>query len=689
MTCNPERVGKTRRSFVALTLLSILALLFVLAGNGGVARAETGEARMALARSLALLKKGDSTGARSQAMKAVKAADGWGLAHGVLARAQLDLGDGIAAEAELDRAVAAGLDRARVQQLYADAYLLQGDPARALATLEKADSRYARYTLAVRGRALQAQGDLAGARAAFEDAVVRYPASSDAWQALAQFRFDIGDMVGAINAAGEALSRNPDNIDALILRGQLVRQQYGLTAALPWFESALAHDQWRFDALIEYAATLGDVGRTRDMLAAVRKAMLVRPGAPQGYYLQSVLAARAGDYDVARSVLARAGDALSRMPGAMLLSGSLDLQQGDYAQAVTSLNDLVTVQPMNLTARKLLALAFLRSGDTASARRVLTPMVARADADSYTLALAARAYERDGDRATAARFLDRAALPAVAGSTSFTADDDLKLLDIDAANAPDAPGAVVPLIRGMLQAGQSAQALARAQKMAADNPGAPEARLMIGDVLAATGKWDDAAAAYRDAASVRFDEATMLRMVDALDRDGHRDRAQQVLALFLQQNPANVAALRLAGHWQIAAGDFAAAVVTLEGLRFRLGDRDAALLAELAVAHSGLGEDDMAMQYGAAAYALAPGNPAVADAYGWSAFQAGFQTAALQLLGKAVALAPDHSGLRWHYAQALAAGGDKAAAARNTKAALGDPGFADRDAAKDLLARLV
>ncbi|MFX5710096.1 hypothetical protein ABTE34_21650, partial [Acinetobacter baumannii] len=76
-------------------------------------------------------------------------------------------------------------------------------------------------------------------------------------------------------------------------------------------------------------------------------------------------------------------------------------------------------------------------------------------------------------------------------------------------------------------------------------------------------------------------------------------------------------ALRLAAHWQIAAGDWAAAIDTLEGLRDRVGNRDAALLGELAAAYSGDGQDDVARVYAARAYDLAPLNPAVVDVYGW------------------------------------------------------------------------
>jgi len=144
----------------------------------------------------------------------------------------------------------------------------------------------------------------------------------------------------------------------------------------------------------------------------------------------------------------------------------------------------------------------------------------------------------------------------------------------------------------------------------------------------------------------------------------------------------SVAAQRLSAHWQLAAGDYDAAIDTLEDIRTQIGDGDAALDAELAAAYAGAGETGTAVDFGEAAYGLAPANPAVVDAYGWALFKGGDKDGALELLQKAVILAPRHPGLRWHLAQVYAALGRKAEARQNAQAALADPGFTDRVAAQ-------
>ncbi|WP_323824826.1 hypothetical protein, partial [Pseudomonas aeruginosa] len=80
---------------------------------------------------------------------------------------------------------------------------------------------------------------------------------------------------------------------------------------------------------------------------------------------------------------------------------------------------LVGQQPTNITARRLLGAALLRSGDPQGALDVLRPVALRADADSYTLALVARAFEQTGERDWAAKYLDRSAMPSAVGSAPF------------------------------------------------------------------------------------------------------------------------------------------------------------------------------------------------------------------------------------------------------------------------------
>ncbi|MFD1033816.1 tetratricopeptide repeat protein [Sphingomonas hankookensis] len=666
--------------------LAVVAAALASLAGALPARADAADARTKLAQALAQFQGGHWTAARDRALAATEADPDWGFAQAILARTQLALGDGAAAQASLDRAAKAGFDPRRAHQLRAHARLLQGDAAGAIAEADQTVPRYRGYATTIRAQAVAVSGDVKAALATLETRVAQAPHDAMAWTALGRMRWRAGDMVGASNASAVAVQADPASPDALWFRAETMRSQYGLVASLPWYESALARDPYAHDTLIDYAATLGDAGRARDMLAAVRRAMAVRPGSPRGLYLQAVLAARAGDTATARSVLDKAGRGLAGSPGALLLSGSIGLADGQAAQAAIPLRELVARQPSNLTARKLLALALLQSDSAREAFDTILPVASRGDADSYTLLLAARALERIGDRANAALLFDRAATLVRGRSTAFATGENLATLTNDAAAAPGNPAATLPLVRALAATGDTAGALAAAQALADANPGSPAAQLVLGDALAGAGQMAAAATTYARAATSRFDEATMLRLVDARDRAGQRDAASATLSLFLTQNPGNVAALRLLGGWQLAAGDNDTAIETLESLRERVGDRDVAVLAMLAQAYAGADQPDAAQGYASAAYALAPSNPMAADALGWALYAGDNIGAAVPLAVKAVRLAPGDAAIRWHMAQIADAAGNRPVAIANARAALADASFSERAAAQALVA---
>ncbi|SOB79257.1 Tetratricopeptide repeat-containing protein [Sphingomonas guangdongensis] len=665
----------------------LLALLATLAASP--VHADAGGAAALIRTAQDALAHGRYTVARQAARAAVAAANASAAAHLALARAALGEGDGITAEAEVARARALGAAAAATAPELARARLLQGDNSQALAIAKTAAPGAWVAGLRVQAGALAAAGNPGAADVLLRDALRRAPRDVALLVDVGRFRQSVGDVAGAIDVAARAVALDRTNAAALLLRAQLVRDQFGLTAALRWYAAARRSDPNNYAILIDQAATLGDAGQATAMLAATRAALAVRPGDPQALYLLAVLAARGGKPALARDLLERTGGALEDQPAALLLRATLDLADDDHEQAVATLRHLVALQPMNIQARQLLATALLGSEDAAGALEVLRPVALRSDADSFSLTLAARAFEAAGDRIAAAEQLDRAALPARGAATSFDTDESVPVLAAAAARDPDGePSTAIPLIRGLLDAGDGAGALARAQRVADANRGAPGAAIVLGDVLMTLRRPAEAAAAYARAASLVFDEPTLLRLTEAREAAGDRAGAAAALALFLQQNPQSVAARRLAAHWQIADGAYPDAIDTLEGLRARLGNRDAALLAELSFAYDGAGNHAAARSFAAAAYALAPLNAAAADAYGWSLYGTGDAGGALQLLGKAVALAPTHATIRWHLAQLYADLGRPADARAQVALALRDPRFGERSAAGDLLKRL-
>ncbi len=629
---------KTPRPLLAAAVsLATLALLAACSNAPNITES-------AYDRGLAALAKDDPRTARIELLNAIKAAPNDPKVRLAQAEALLALRDGAGAQAELERARKIGATVADTAHLMAQALLLQGAYEAAAREAMLAGPSHAGHAAWVRGLALAAAGDRAAAAAALQQAVAAAPRDPRAWIAHARLRREEGDVQGALASVGKAIALKPAFAEALILKGELIRRQYGLGASLPWFDRALEIDPNNEVALLERAASYGEIGRMTDMLADTRKVLSLSAQSPRAFYLQAMLAARAGNFELAKSLFQRTRGKLDGQPATMLLASAIDYQTGAVQQAAKRLTRLVELQPDNRKARRLLAASYWRLGDAAATAAALRPIADQEDADRYSLTLMGRALAATGQPDKGAVYLARAAQPqqgSAAGLLSEPASPErLQELRYAASINPGSPEAQVRLIRALLSTGLGDEALQRAQTLQAGNPGVPEAHLLVGDALGMRGDFRGAAEQYRRAANLSFTEPVALRLIEALERSGQGAAAARVLDLFLQQNPRSVPAHMLAATAYMRARDWPAAIEVYEGLRRRLGDRDAVMLNNLAWAYSEEGEIEQAIPLARKAWALDPSNPATADTLGWLLVKSGKKAEGLVLLERAARGAP-------------------------------------------------
>lgn len=608
----------------------------------------SGQHGTAYERGAAAFANGDIRTARVELMNALQADPNDKAARVMQARVDLALGDGVAAESEIARARQAGAGVGETAHLLAHARLLQDDARGALREAAQAAPVHLAYAQRIAGRAFMALGDADNAKAAFDRSLAAAPNDSDVWTEIGRFRRSNGDLAGAIEAADRAVALRPRNAEALLLRGELTRGQYGLAAAIPWFDRALEVDQGNVPALLERAATFADIGRMSDMLADARKVLTLTGGHPRAYYLEAVLAARARNFPLARALWNRTRGAYDDMPAGMLLISAIDFETGNEEQAAQRLAGLVARQPMNRRARRLLAAAQWRMNDPAAVVATLRPIAERPDADAYSLSLIGRALARTGDADSSALYLARAALPQPGARAALDPLGPGEYGGVRRA-AEENPGngpAQVRLISALLGRGEAGEALARARRLQAANPGAPEVHILVGDALGAGGDYAGAAGQYRRAANLAFSEAVAMRLIEALQRSGQSEEAHDVLDLFVQQNPRSVPGLILIAGRAMQARDWPGAIRIYETLRQRLGDNDATILNNLALAYSEEGDLGRAVPLARRAWTLDRDNPATADTLGWLLFKAGRRAEGLALLERAARGAPSGAEVR-------------------------------------------
>lgn len=509
-----------------------------------------------------------------------------------LAEVQIKLGNGLGAEAGLRRALELGADASRLRPLAARAVMVQGENGRALALLEGGEVHpdAAGEAGHVAGQLYLAMGNIDAARAGFDVAIRARPRDSMLWVNVAHFRDANADAAGARDAADYAIELDPANAAALALKANLVRTQEGLAAALPWYERALAKDPDNVTALFDHAATLGDLGQYRAMLVQLRHAAKLAPKSPRPYYLQAVLAARAGDYRLARSLLQRTRGLLDDEPGYILLSALVELELDGAAVAADHASRLLMLQPYNGTARRLLAAANWASGDRDGAREALAPIIARADADSWSLHLAARLAAEAENPAEAAQLLARAARLQRGDAAAFAEADAFGLQAAAADAEPLNPAAVIPAIRSDMARGDAARAMARAARLLDANRGVADAQILYGDTALAARQWRVAIRAFRDARALDAGARTALRLANAQHLAGDPAGAAATILSLQQAQGASVVADRLSGHLAMDLRQWGTALNWFDRVRRRIGNRDTVVLREMARAYAAEGD---------------------------------------------------------------------------------------------------
>jgi predicted Zn-dependent protease len=381
------------------------------------------------------------------------------------------------------------------------------------------------------GRSALEHGDLEAAAQAFDRALATGHATAPLWVDIGRLRYRAGQHHLALDAAERALALDPDEPRALEFQAQLTRDAKGVVAALPWFERALERAPRDLGLLGEYAATLGDAGRHKDVLRITRRMVELDPHHPHAYFLQAVLAARAGRDDLARRLLARTNGAYDDVPAGLLLAGVLELRAGNAALAVERFDALARRQPENALATLLLGRAMLANGEANEVVARLGPAADRSDASPYLLALVGRAYEQLGRRRDAARYLDRAA-DGGTGTIGVLATSRETLFDVTAT-------------RAALEQGRPAEALAVVRQLKERYPDSFDVEILAGDTALLAGDPAEALAAYRRASRVRRDLALAQRTAAAHGKLGREDRAVAEVSGYLARNPRSQGAARL------------------------------------------------------------------------------------------------------------------------------------------------
>lgn len=403
-------------------------------------------------------------------------------------------------------------------------------------------------------------GEFAQAGELLDAALDAEPENPAVWVAVSRLRYRGGEHLEALDASARALELGPRYGGALLLKAQLVRDAHGLAASIPWYEAASQAEPHSPEIWLDYAATLGDLGHNRAMLDTLDQLRQIAPQTPRANLLTAVLAARAGNTVLARSLLERSGAVNAGVPAALMLDALISMEQGNLSSAAERLEMLLQRQPDNLRARELLARAWLMGGREV---QVTARFGDEASADStspYLAMLVGRAHERLGERDKAALWLERAhAQPAA----------QRRVLPVKVGLPP--PTAEVRRAALAGDWGRAATITASLQKRFR---GSADVAALSGDVALGQGDARRALTFYASAAQVRRSWPLSRKAIAAYRMVGDDNAADVLLMRHLAGDPGNIdAALMLAAR-SLAWGDAPRARLLLDHVRALGGAND-------------------------------------------------------------------------------------------------------------------
>jgi Flp pilus assembly protein TadD len=543
------------------------------------------------------------------------------------AAAAIARGDGVSAEVAARKALDEGKPHVAVDAYLGEAALLQKDydDARQWLGPGQFDAASAQRGFHALGRLELLQGHFEAAAKDFDRALQAGPPAARLWVDIGRLRYAGGEQHLAADAVKRALAIDPREPRALAFEADLIRDSQGYAAALPWFQRALRRAPNDLGLMGEYAATLAELGRYSDMLAVARGMVKIDKTDPRAYFLQAVLAARAGEDELARRLLWQTNGEYDDTSAGLLLQGVLEYRDGSTELAVDKFDELARRQPDNETAARLFGRALLADGDAGDVVARFAPIAARSEASPYMLTLVARAYEQLDRRDLAASLLDRAAQGADAGVKPLPLGQDGALAIYRFGSDPTNGNVAMPMLRKLLSEGRDADAVAYAEKLHARYPNSSDIEVLVGDAQLLAGAPAAALASYRSAAQVRWTAPLAKRIAAADVRLGQNGAAAAELQAYLTQHPQAREIAALLGRAAAADGDWLRAALLLgHAAHLPGGDDDPQVLAALAEAQLRGGDGAAALANARRAYALQRGSPRATAALA-AALQAGGQ----------------------------------------------------------------
>jgi tetratricopeptide (TPR) repeat protein len=431
----------------------------------------------------------------------------------------------------------------------------------------------------------------------------------------------------AEEALGEALSKNPKDLEALLQRSAIL------------------------------------VGRRKSQEAErdLLQVLEVRPNLAEAHYLLAMVYEQTGTRLNQRQAL---DEALQHNPAFLPARMALSMwfiRNGAAKAGLEVINEAPAAQENMLAVRAQQNWALLALGRMDEARKGVDDGLARARVPDLLLQAALL-------RLTEKRYAESRALAREALQNNPV---DLRALEI--------------LARGHALQGQIPEAVKEVRTYVARAPKTPEAQHFLGNLMLAAGDRNSARGAFQAAGAAAPDFAPALLSLAQMEiSEGRLEHASKTLQQVAAVDTTNTAKLWL-GHIEQRAGNAAAAMAHYRAV-LAADARHVTALNNLAYLLAEAGRPQEALKFAEKAKELAPDNAAVENTLGWVLYQSGLYSLAVTHLESADRREPS-ARRKCHLAMAYFKLGRRQQAERLLAEAVQmDPRVPERETARQLLA---
>lgn len=585
-------------------------------------------------------------------------------------------GDLQSAEKELRRALNLGMEPARVLPDLGKTLLELGQFQQVLdETKPLSDTRNSAEISTLRGSASLALGKGEDAKELFKRALEDKPDFSDALVGLAQYSLSKQDVAMASQYSEQAVTANPTSADAWLFKGDVLRVEGKVDAALAAYDQVVKLKPNYAQAYLNKAFIETSTGKFDAAKADIEAARKVARGNLMVLYAQALLDFTLGQHAAAWESLQQI---LSKAPGHMpsvLLAGASQLAMGSLPQAEQHLKHYLESDPKNLYARKLLVAVYLKNRDTQRAIALLrSPLRDGVDQDPQLFALAGEAHMQANEFTKATEYFEKAikiapknaALHAALSTSKMGQGDNARAvaeLEMATKLDPKSFQAGILLVMTHLRLKEPEKALLAVKALENEYPDNPSIAHIKGSIYLTKNDTVSARANFEKALSLQptyYPAAANLAQLDL--RENKPDAAKKRFEAILSKDKKNIQAMTALSRLALNQGQKQEATSWLE--RAVQNNADALEPSLLLAGHYlGIGEKQKALTLAQKLQGANPSNPDVLDLLAQAQFANNDRAAALETYHRLAVVRPNSHLVQFRIAAIHIAGENLPAAA--------------------------